>query len=632
MKNQVRTVFLGDAHCGKTSIINTINTNEFQEGLPDISEEVTIPDEFTISHVPLYLDDSSLPSEESMERTELIHLADAIVVVVDASNEDSYDSIFLNWMPSILKVSSSKPVIVVANKVDLLEGEGHEEQNTKLEQMLGRVLSEYMSVEVCLKCSAKTAMNLDKILYYAEKSVIFPVAPLYDRATHTLSDPVKCILRRIFRVFNRSRTLSLSDAELNDFQFTCFNTRMTPAEIANLKGLLQQQGGATCLDASTKGITEEGFLHLMKLFVMKDHTETVWTALRHFQYDDDLTCATELPTFSLSVGQSVEFTPEARVFLTSLFKAYDAGKTGVLTREGLFEVFASLPSMRPLWETLAGERNEYMHPICPLNCLSNENNDITLSGWLCEWMLMLRIAPRETLEAIVQLGYAEDPALLFMVTKEKTEDWDKYQILRRNVVHAFLFGQSGVGKTTILRRLLRAPQSAMHIPTEQLSTVVAPVKPRTQKSEEKVVMMTEVPETCEEHALSECMEMCDIACMVFDASSAESFEYVKRLQQKLPVGMKVLYIANKSDKAKMYETTELCRTAADYLNNCGLELPLLTRSDMKDRLFPVIFDCAVYPDICVPKCEALQTRKGSFFWRFTTLAMVLGLIGISVWV
>ena len=27
-------------------------------------------------------------------------------------------------------------------------------------------------------------MNLDKILYYAEKSVIFPVAPLYDRATH----------------------------------------------------------------------------------------------------------------------------------------------------------------------------------------------------------------------------------------------------------------------------------------------------------------------------------------------------------------------------------------------------------------------------------------------------------------
>ena len=119
-------------------------------------------------------------------------------------------------------------------------------------------------------------------------------------------------------MFNRSRTLSLSDTELNDFQFTCFNTRMTPTEIANLKGLLQQQGGAECLDASTKGITEEGFLHLMKLFVMKDHTETVWTALRHFQYDDELECATELPAFSLPEGQSVEFTPEARVFLTSV--------------------------------------------------------------------------------------------------------------------------------------------------------------------------------------------------------------------------------------------------------------------------------------------------------------------------
>ena len=67
-------------------------------------------------------------------------------------------------------------------------------------------------------------------------------------------------------------------------------------------------------------------------------------------------------------------------------------------------------------------------------------------------------------------------------------------------------------QTTILRRLLRAPQSAMHLPTEQLSTVVAPVKPRTPKSEEKGGMMSDVPETCEEHALSEWLEMCDIAC------------------------------------------------------------------------------------------------------------------------
>ncbi|KNB45700.1 mitochondrial rho GTPase 1 [Blastocystis sp. subtype 4] len=365
MKNQVRTVFLGDPHCGKTSIINTINTNEFQEGLPDVIEEVAIPNEFTISHVPLFLDDSSV--SESVERADLIRLADAIVVVIDASNEASYDSLFSNWMPSILKVSPSvgedridnvqKPVLVVANKVDLIE---EDEQNLKLEQVLNRVLSEYLSVEVCLKCSAKTAMNLDKVLYYAEKSVIFPIAPLYDRATHMLQEPLKCILRRIFRVFNRSRTLALSDEELNEFQvhYSCFNTRMSASEITNLKRVLLQQGGESCIDIATNGITEEGFIHLMQLFVMKEHTETVWMALRYCGYSDDLELDMEIPVFDLKKDQSVEFTAEARIFLTSLFKAYDREKSGVLTQEGLSRVFAPVLGNKPLWVSLAAEKRE----------------------------------------------------------------------------------------------------------------------------------------------------------------------------------------------------------------------------------------------------------------------------------
>ncbi len=132
---------------------------------------------------------------------------------------------------------------------------------------------------------------------------------------------------------------------------------------------------------------------------------------------------------------------------------------------------------------------------------------------------------------------------------------------------------------------------------------------------------------------------------MFDASDPESFVYATQLQKRLPQGMKVLYIANKSDKNKVdlwnwnysqeYETTELCKTAASFLNDCGLELPLLTNMTVKDRLFPVLFDCAVYPlvngfglmsrDICVPKCETLQVRKSSVFWKFTAFAMILGL-------
>ena len=83
-------------------------------------------------------------------------------------------------------------------------------------------------METCLKCSAKTLLNLSDIIYYADRSYNFPSSPLYDRShnvgpsasihSQCLREAVKCILRRIFRIFNRSHSLYLSDEELAEFQ------------------------------------------------------------------------------------------------------------------------------------------------------------------------------------------------------------------------------------------------------------------------------------------------------------------------------------------------------------------------------------------------------------------------------
>lgn len=90
-----------------------------------------------------------------------------------------------------------------------------------------------------------------------------------------------------------------------------------------------------------------------------------------------------------------------------------------------------------------------MTPGCPSNCFSNEDNHITLTGWISEWNLMIRIAPEQTVNAMIALGFHDDPSLLYLVTRNKTQDWEKYQILRRNVAHAFLFGEKAVGKVWI---------------------------------------------------------------------------------------------------------------------------------------------------------------------------------------
>ena len=99
-----------------------------------------------------------------------------------------------------------------------------------------------------------------------------------------------------------------------------------------------------------------------------------------------------------------------------------------------------------------------MTPGCPDNCFSNEDNLLTLTGWMSEWNLLIRIAPEFTVNAIIALGYNDDPSLLYTVTRAKAYDWEKYQMLRRNVIHAFLFGEKAVGKVCLLRWVNPSPR------------------------------------------------------------------------------------------------------------------------------------------------------------------------------
>ena len=84
--------------------------------------------------------------------------------------------------------------------------------------------------------------------------------------------------------------------------------------------MLRKQGGDAYVDEYSQGISEEGFLHLMELYAQRDNIETVWLALRKFEYacgsglkrrySNELQLLTPLPRLKLRPGQSVEFTQE----------------------------------------------------------------------------------------------------------------------------------------------------------------------------------------------------------------------------------------------------------------------------------------------------------------------------------
>lgn len=73
----------------------------------------------------------------------------------------------------------------------------------------------------------------------------------------------------------------------------------------------------------------------------------------------------------------------------------------------------------------------------------------------------------------------------------------------------------------------------------------------------------------------------------------------------------------------------------------GLEEPLLTSCAAEDKLFPVVFDCAIYPwaeeaavrarDICV--LDKAKEKKSGAWWRLGAFSLVMGVVvgGLILW-
>ena len=174
------------------------------------------------------------------------------------------------------------------------------------------------------------------------------------------------------------------------------------------------------------------------------------------------------------------------------------------------------------------------------------------------------------------------------------------------------------------------------MPTLELATAVAPVVGRKEKSEEKTLIVTEVPAACVEEVLERRMDMCDIACLVFDVTKPESLQYAFELQKRFPRDMKVLFIASKGDllpestvgavegsERQVFSETAICKQCAEFVNKYDLELPLLVNKSGKDNLFRVTFECAVFEDICVPKYP--EEKKSKVVFTVTMLSILVGL-------
>jgi len=280
-------------------------------------------------------------------------------------------------------------VVVVGNKVDLRPGDA-QSIDKDLRSAAAPIMEIFKQVETCIECSAKKMINIPEVMVFACKAVLHPSAPLYANKSHSLQPLCAKALRRIFELCDEDQDQVLSDTELNNFQRRCFGSSLLSHQIRGIKDVIRRNvpDGVT-----ERGVALPGFLYLHMLFILRGRAETTWAVLRAFGYGKDLRlekrCLPDLDEYY--TDQSFELSDEAVAFVVALFHQRDLDKDGALSPDELAALFERAPSI--LWAT---------HP---RRVQLDANGNLTLPGYLAHWTASCYLAPRDTLECLIYLGY-----------------------------------------------------------------------------------------------------------------------------------------------------------------------------------------------------------------------------------
>ncbi len=242
---------------------------------------ITIPPSFgTPENVTTTIvDTSALPQErDNLRRT--IRKSNVILLVY--SDHYSYERVALFWMPYFRSLGVNVPVVLCANKSDLVPNESAAQ--VAEEEMLP-VMAEFKEIDSCIRTSAKEHYNVNEVFFLCQKAVTHPIAPLFDSKEAVLKPAAITALQRVFYLCDKDRDGFLSDDEVREFQRRCFEKDISDEDLLNIKHSIRRWSTEAVTD---RGITEQGFLLLNKMFAEKGRHETIWIILRTFHYTDSL--------------------------------------------------------------------------------------------------------------------------------------------------------------------------------------------------------------------------------------------------------------------------------------------------------------------------------------------------------
>lgn len=623
----VRICVCGDEGTGKSSLITSLVkdvfvTNKIQPVLPQITIPPSIgtPENVTTTIV----DTSALPQERTNLNRE-IRKSNVILLVY--SDHYSYERVALFWLPHFRSLGVNVPVALCANKSDL-SGNFNTEQVVEDEML--PVMAEFKEIDSCIRTSAREHHNINEVFFLCQKAVTDPIAPLFDSKESNLKPACVSALERIFYLCDKDQDGYLSDSEIYDFQNKCFGKPLGAEDLENIKQAISKYSDTS---VTPKGITQEGFVLLNKMFAEKGRHETIWIILRTFHYSNSLSLYTSFlsPKFDIPPNTSAELSPAGYRFFVDLFLLFDKDNDGGLSPSELSALFAPTPGLPLAW---SADSNSF-----PSSTVCNESNHITLQGWLAQWSMTTFFSPKTTLAYLAYLGY--DPAdhnttsaLHLTRPRKRTRHGKRVAKTERNVLLAYILGGPGSGKSSLLDSFLSHPFSPTYHPTIKPRTAVNSVELTGGK--QCTLILEELGEL--EPAILENpakLKAADIVVYTYDSSDPDSFAYIPslRTQHSHLDEMPSLYVALKADMDKLTQRGDV--QPEEYTSGLGMQKPLhvsVTWGSISE-LFVQVAEAALWPDRALPAGREGKGKDVDWVrWAVVGGAVVVvGAAAVGIW-
>lgn len=621
MATAARICVCGDEGTGKSSLIasfvkDVFVANKIQSVLPivTIPPNTGSPENITTTIV----DTSARPQDRPTLRKE-IRKSNVILLVY--SDHYSYERVALFWMPYFRSLGVNVPVVLCANKADLIP-EGS--TNQVFEEETLPVMTEFREIDSCIRTSAKEPRNVVEAFWFCQKAVVYPIAPLYDHKESQLKPACVEALRRVFWLSDKDQDGLLSDQEFQQFQVKVFEKPITPEELDNIKSTV---GKALPGSATEKGIDLAAFLHLNKLYAEKARHETIWGIVRKHHYTDSLSLEDSFlhPRFEVPDYASAELSPAGYRFFMDLFLTFDKDNDGGLNDEELAALFAPTPGLPPSWSETS----------FPSSTVRNDAGRITLQGWLAQWSMTTFLEPKTTLEYLAYLGFEAPngkelttPALKITKPRKRRRRPGKVE---RNVVLCYLLGSPGAGKSSLIDAFLNRPFDPLYHPTIKPRRAVNSVE--LPGGKQCYLILEELGEL--EPAILENqakLDACDLICYAYDSSEPDSFSHIVDLRKRYPQldELPALYTALKADRDKTTQRSELQPDAYTSSINMNSPLHVSVTWNSISELFVALAEAATNPSTAFPKSDEPQPDRTGLYLALTATTCA-ALAAFMIW-